>query len=400
MSKKTSWYYSNSAGVRVGPVSTSKLNSLISKGLIPTNSLAWKKGMDEWTALNEIPDLEDLPPVLPEVLQTAVPTLLTDPDQTESSWYYTNNNGERAGPVSADKLNSLVSKKLIRPSNLAWKKGMANWKAITHIPDLQDSPSSPSKEPEKKQAAQSKKPWHYTDNAGLKVGPVSTSKLNSLISKRLIPANSLVWKKGMDEWTALNEIEELQELPPSLPEIFQTAAPAAAVDPQKKSTPKPKKVERPTVDFGKYDGIRRLNYFLRSLLLSVGVWSLISFTSLSGYFEKAASFESLSSLNLTLGGLGFLATALCFLTLIAIPRIKNIGLHSWWAILLLAPLINIILGIALISLPEGYAHHRKTDIPAIILLLGSILLCIAFFFLEHPLSGYRDSYSNTLYKLF
>ena len=328
-----------------------------------------------------------------------MPTILADPDQTESSWYYTDNNGERVGPVSAGKLNSLISKELIRPSNLAWKKGMENWKAINHIPDLQDTPAPPTEDANKTQATQSK-PWYYTDNAGAKVGPVSTRKLNSLISQGQIPANSLAWKKGMDEWTALNEIEGLQELPPPPTEIFQTAAPAAAIDAQKKSVPKPQKVARPTVGFGKYDGIRRLNYFLRSLLLSVGVWSLISFTSLSGYFEKAASFESLSSLNLTLGGLGFLATALCFLTLIAIPRIKNIGLHSWWAILLLAPLVNIVLSIALISLPEGYAHHRKTDIPAIVLVIGSILLCIAFFFLEHPLSGYRDSYSNTLYKLF
>lgn len=63
--------------------------------------------------------------------------------------------------------------------------------------------------------------YHYASN-GQQMGPVSIDKLKELFASRTINKNSLVWKQGMQNWTALNDVEELKSFlggstPPPLP---------------------------------------------------------------------------------------------------------------------------------------------------------------------------------------
>lgn len=64
--------------------------------------------------------------------------------------------------------------------------------------------------------------YHYSAN-GAQMGPVSINKLKELFANRSINKDSLIWKQGMANWSALQEIEELKAFlggstPPPLPQ--------------------------------------------------------------------------------------------------------------------------------------------------------------------------------------
>ncbi len=63
--------------------------------------------------------------------------------------------------------------------------------------------------------------YFYAHN-GQQAGPVSFDQLKSLFANRTINKDSLIWKQGMTNWTALKDIEELKSFlggstPPPLP---------------------------------------------------------------------------------------------------------------------------------------------------------------------------------------
>lgn len=62
--------------------------------------------------------------------------------------------------------------------------------------------------------------YFYASN-GQQSGPVTFEGLSSLFSSKTVDANTLVWKQGMTNWTALNAVPELKTLlgsvPPPLP---------------------------------------------------------------------------------------------------------------------------------------------------------------------------------------
>jgi len=63
--------------------------------------------------------------------------------------------------------------------------------------------------------------YHYASN-GQQMGPVSLDKLKELFASRTVNKDSLVWKQGMQNWTALKDVEELKSFlggstPPPLP---------------------------------------------------------------------------------------------------------------------------------------------------------------------------------------
>lgn len=63
--------------------------------------------------------------------------------------------------------------------------------------------------------------YFYASN-GQQAGPVGIEQLRALFANRTINKDSLVWKQGMQNWTALNEVEELKPFlggstPPPLP---------------------------------------------------------------------------------------------------------------------------------------------------------------------------------------
>ena len=62
--------------------------------------------------------------------------------------------------------------------------------------------------------------WWYNENSQ-EIGPRNIDEMKELASSNRIHTDTLIWKKGMDEWLPLHKIKELKELvvntPPPLP---------------------------------------------------------------------------------------------------------------------------------------------------------------------------------------
>ena len=50
------WFYAKD-GNREGPVSLEELRGLIRQGILPLTTVVWSKGMREWRAANEVPEV-------------------------------------------------------------------------------------------------------------------------------------------------------------------------------------------------------------------------------------------------------------------------------------------------------------------------------------------------------
>jgi len=92
--------------------------------------------------------------------------------------------------------------------------GMLNPKSQTTSPAPTENTSTmPPPLPQQTQ-------YFYASN-GQQSGPVTFEGLSNLFASKTVDANTLVWKQGMANWTALNTIPELQTLlgsvPPPLP---------------------------------------------------------------------------------------------------------------------------------------------------------------------------------------
>ncbi|MEO1573781.1 MAG: DUF805 domain-containing protein, partial [Pseudomonadota bacterium] len=92
---------------------------------------------------------------------------------------------------------------------------------------------------------------------------------------------------------------------------------------------------------GDMPGLRRLPFFLASIFCAV-------LTAPLQLNEDAASV-----LWLVVGLLG----AVGAITVVVL-RLRNIGWSGWLALLYLVPVVNGIIGVALLALPTGYAHTK------------------------------------------
>lgn len=56
-------------------------------------------------------------------------------------WYYTQGGGaEKKGPVTDEEMRALVTARQVRPDDLVWSDGMANWTPAGTVPELQTQP--------------------------------------------------------------------------------------------------------------------------------------------------------------------------------------------------------------------------------------------------------------------
>ena len=69
--------------------------------------------------------------------------------------------------------------------------------------------------------------WFYAANNEQK-GPINESELKADIAANKLPADTLVWKDGMGEWTPANQLPAFSFRPAPAPAAVQPGAPAAA----------------------------------------------------------------------------------------------------------------------------------------------------------------------------
>ena len=91
-------------------------------------------------------------------------------------------------------------------------------------------------------------------------------------------------------------------------------------------------------------------------------------------FVGALSSEG-GGLTLILVIIGFLVFLILYIRF-ALMRIRNMGASGWWLFLMLVPIASNVLAIALLSCPEGFAHHKKMDTVGIVVavILGGLTL--------------------------
>ncbi|MCA9082710.1 MAG: DUF805 domain-containing protein [Planctomycetaceae bacterium] len=114
-----------------------------------------------------------------------------------------------------------------------------------------------------------------------------------------------------------------------------------------------------------YGGLRRLPYFGYAFLVGI----------INNILQQVAISAGIPELLIVLGILGLVATLW-----LAVQRLKNLGYSGWWAIGLIVPILNILVGLRCLACPEGYADHKTLDTAGktiIGLFFGLIILAIA-----------------------
>lgn len=124
------WYYTKGSE-RLGPVEEEQLQQLLASSEGQSIDLVWKKGMAEWKK-----------PVDVGFPMPASAASATDspPPLVPEQWYYTQG-GQRSGPVTEDELRQRVSSGKLQPTDLVWRKGMAEWQKAVDVGIL--PPSGP-----------------------------------------------------------------------------------------------------------------------------------------------------------------------------------------------------------------------------------------------------------------
>ncbi|WP_395739883.1 hypothetical protein [Prosthecobacter sp.] len=133
----------------------------------------------------------------------------------------------------------------------------------------------------------------------------------------------------------------LPQPPPPPPEFNPYQPPTTDVSPP-----------RPDIDFRSYPGIGRLYFF--AVLFLIGMAG----ASITRRFD-----------SVLLG-----RCAMAFALPPTVLRLRNIGLSSWWCLLELVPILNLVVNIPCLVLPAGYRSHRRLDLAAKI----TGILCVLY----------------------
>lgn len=116
--------------------------------------------------------------------------------------------------------------------------------------------------------------------------------------------------------------------------------------------------------YREYGGIRRLAYFGLAFLL--GIFQNVV---MAGLGQTGAEPPI---------GLAVLAIFFVFSLIPVYYRLKNIGMNPWWCLGMLVPLLNLLIGIRCLVLPEGYQDTKKLDTAGRVLTLIVAALFIGF----------------------
>jgi hypothetical protein len=115
-----------------------------------------------------------------------------------ADWYF-GRDGQHTGPISFEELQRVVSTGRVLPSDQVWHDGLDEWTAAENLSELSSAIEEAST-----------KIWYY-GNTGKHQGPASVLQLRDLIASGNVTGDHLVWKEGMDEWTAISELAEFED---------------------------------------------------------------------------------------------------------------------------------------------------------------------------------------------
>ncbi len=190
--------------------------------------------------------------------------------------------------------------------------------------------------------------WFYS-HEGERIGPVTFTDLKIKAKEGgLNPRLDLVWKHGMDQWTASGEIEGLFERRDA--EKREDLAPPT----DHYSPPEELSVEEKMSREGNWPGVRRRG-FLAAVIIFPILWSM--------GFQFAAPMLDVQFGPHIMSYLRIAAQVLPLLLIIIVgaKRFVNLGMSGAWTFGLFVPLLNIWAGFRCFACPAGYSYHRKLD---------------------------------------
>ncbi|MFK7909941.1 MAG: DUF4339 domain-containing protein [Akkermansiaceae bacterium] len=140
--------------------------------------------------------------------------------------------------------------------------------------------------------------WYYTDNNGQQAGPVDLAQLRIIVQQSSIPADSLVWSEGMDDWKPISDVDGLASVPnPATPQLTSDTepAPAQAANTANPYAPPQTQVTAPiTDDDYPIPDIKRTNYGLMvaTVVIGSGVFLYGFFQMYSNILEQTTEYSS------------------------------------------------------------------------------------------------------------
>ena len=235
--KEEKWFYVDSKGSQRGPMSKSILTSLIDTNTISPSTYVWKVSMKTWKRLRDVPSLlihrknekepqqqqqqqqqhETKSSKVSEPLSTLDwngnrnnqkqrrigESFTTATKNEKKQWFYLNpSNRKREGPVSQRMLLKMLSNANITNRTYVWKAPMTSWKRIESV--LNISSSTKKTTTRSKYVTPDTSKWFCLIDKK-QIGPLTTSKLIEMNLEN----NTLVWQKGMKDWTHLRNVTSL-----------------------------------------------------------------------------------------------------------------------------------------------------------------------------------------------
>ena len=156
--------------------------------------------------------------------------------------WYVGQGGQQKGPLSEADLKAMLARGEIAPADLVWKDGMAEWKAISTLPELRPAPAAPAAPPPPAPAppppayapppapayapAPPPAPAPVADTSswsigrgGQQLGPYSTADVQRMAASGQIAPGDVLWKEGMAQWLPIGSIPEFAARPgaPGMP---------------------------------------------------------------------------------------------------------------------------------------------------------------------------------------
>ncbi len=155
----------------------------------------------------------------------------------DASWFVAIE-GVQKGPLTTEQLRAMAASGDVNGGNYVWREGLAEWTPMSNIAELTPTKVASAKAAPTKLApakagaskiASVKGPsakiarskveeeeeetdggWHVTvDDEEL--GPLSLEEVQQMFADGEIDAETLVWRDDLDDWTALEEVDELVE---------------------------------------------------------------------------------------------------------------------------------------------------------------------------------------------
>ena len=187
MAEKREWYYAQ-YGKPIGPVSEVRFKELIENGTIVDQTYIWTEGLKDWIHFYESDFF-----TMPEVIEV---------EESMDEWFYVQNNTQ-CGPVDTDTLKQFIHEGVLTKDDYIWKSSYSDWKKIKDS-DFVYFPEIPKHE--------EKKIWFYIES-GKPSGPISEEEVQTFIQSGILKDTSYIWKYGLKDWVPYNQ-SELMVLPP------------------------------------------------------------------------------------------------------------------------------------------------------------------------------------------